>query len=68
MAERFPHLDRYEHGFYWVRLGSGWKTHGAWVVAECEARGWQVVDEHAYYQDTEFDEIRLPRLKAPDEL
>lgn len=60
-------MRRYEPGFYWVRLGDGWKTAGAWVVAECEPRGWQVIDEPAYYQDTEFAEIRKPRLFNPDE-
>lgn len=54
-------------GFYWVQLGAGWKTQGAWVVAEREARGWQVIDEPRYYGDHEFDQIKPERLRSPAE-
>lgn len=54
-------------GFYWVRLGSGWKTHGVWVVAEFETRGWQVMDEPEYYADQDFDGINEDRLLSPTE-
>lgn len=56
-----------EIGFYWVRLGAGWTTQGIWVVAEFEARGWQVVDEPTYYADADFDEIDDARLLSLSE-
>lgn len=60
-------LQPREAGFYWVRLGPGWKTRGAWVVAERDDLGWQVMDEMRHYPDSEFDEIRDPPLRGPHE-